>query len=130
MLLAINLLFLLMWSFASLEKVRGGMPSYFHDKFGETFLAKFPGLPATFWMLTASELLALALAVIALLRGEFLGRRSPLWLSLMLVCSLFVFVELALGLWVSKDYNGAVNTFAYFAGTLLALRSVESPREI
>ena len=40
-LLAVNLLFLMMWGFAAIGKVRQGMPSWFGSKFGETILARF-----------------------------------------------------------------------------------------
>jgi hypothetical protein len=89
-LLAINLLFLMVWGFAGLGKVRSGVPAWFGDKFGATILARFPGLTASFWLLTLAELLAFALALAALLRGEFLSRGAPTWLKTMLVWSLVV----------------------------------------
>src|SRR5688572_3257776 len=92
-LLAINLLFLMVWGFTGLGKILSGVPSWFPDKFGPTFLARFPGLTATFWILAASEMLGFALAIVALFRGEFLAGRSPTWLALMLSWSLFVFIQ-------------------------------------
>jgi hypothetical protein len=103
-LLAINLLFLTIWGFAALGKVINGMPSWFDGKFGQTVLAKFPGLTASFWLLTLSELLALALALAALGRGEFLGRRAPAFLSAALVWSLLVFVQLGFGQWLTNEF--------------------------
>src|SRR5262245_26437200 len=96
-LLAINLSFLMVWGFAGLDKLRNGVPPWFGDKFGATILARFPGLTASFWLLTVAELIAFALALIALLRGEFLSRCPPVWLTTMLVWSLFVFVQLGFG---------------------------------
>ena len=125
-LLAINLLFLMVWGFGGLGKLQSGVPSWFGDKFGATILAKFPGLTASFWLLTVAELLAFALALLALLRGEFLGRRPTTWLGLMLVWSLFVFVQLGLGQWLTADYAGTFQLFAYFGITLLALQFVTS----
>ena len=125
-LLAINLLFLMVWGFTGLGKVQSGVPSWFGDKFGATLLAKFPGLTASFWLLTLAELLAFALAVLALLRGEFLGHRPPLWLGLMLTWSLFVFVQLGFGQWLTADYNATFQLFAYFGVTLVALQFVTS----
>src|SRR5687768_11248700 len=93
-LLAMNLLFIIVWGFAGVSKIMNGMPSWFPGKFGKTFLGTFPGLTATFWLLALSELLALALAVVALVRGEFLERKPPAVLPLMLTWSLFVFVQL------------------------------------
>src|SRR5262245_49979349 len=91
-LLAINVLFLMMWGFAGIGKLSSGVPSWFGDKFGRTMLAAFPGLTASFWLLAGSEVLAFALALVALVRGEFLERKSATVLGWMLVWSLFIFV--------------------------------------
>ncbi len=123
-LLAINLLFLMVWGFAGLGKVQSGVPSWFGDKFGATILARFPGLTASFWLLTAAELLAFILALVALLRGEFLGRRPLTLLTAMLVWSLFVFVQLGFGQWLTSEYNGTFMLFTYFGITLVCLHFV------
>ncbi|HAB15883.1 MAG TPA: hypothetical protein DCE44_05480, partial [Verrucomicrobiales bacterium] len=119
-LLAINALFLMVWGFAGLGKLASGLPPWFGDKFGATFLEKFPGLTATFWLLTLAEVLAFALGLIALLRGEFWGGRPALFLKATLVWSLFVFVKLGFGQWLTGEYNGTAQLFAYFGGTLVA----------
>lgn len=128
-LLAINLLFLMVWGFAGVGKVLSGVPSWFGDKFGSTILASFPGLTASFWLLASAELLAFALGLLALLRGEFFGRRPPTGLTAMLVWSLFVFLQLGFGQWLTAEYNGTFQLFAYFGVTLIALQFVnrESP---
>ncbi len=123
-LLAINLLFVMVWGFTGIGKVVDGMPSWFGDKFGQTILARFPGLAASFWLLTAAEVLAFLLAVAAILHVEFLGRRSPTCLALMLVWSLFVFVQLGLGQWLTSEFNGTFQLFVYFGITLVALQFV------
>jgi hypothetical protein len=128
-LLAINLLFLVVWGCSGLGKLAGGYPDWFPQKFGGTWLARFPGLAASFWLLALAEAAAFGLAAVALVRGEFLGRRPPLWLAGMLVWSLFVFVQLGLGQWLTGEFNGAAQLFAYFAGTLVALGYVERPAE-
>lgn len=122
-LLATTLLYLVIWGFAGFSKVAGGMPAYFPDLFGPTLLGTFPGLAATFWMLTFAELAAFALCVISLARLEFL--RDTLWLSRMLVWSLFVFLMLGFGQWLTNEFNGAFQQFCYFAGTLVALAHVD-----
>jgi hypothetical protein len=124
-LLAINLLFLMVWGFTGLGKVLKGMPSWFDSKFDQTILEKFPGLPASFWLLAGAETLAFLLGAIALLRFEFLGRSRPTFLTLMLVWSLFVFVGLGFGQWLTSDFNGTFQLFTFFAGTLLALHFVK-----
>ena len=125
-LLAINLLFLMVWGFTGIGKLLAGMPPWFGDKFGQTILARFPGLTASFWLLAAAEVLAFGLAVAALLRGEFLGRRPPTWLTTMLVWSLFVFIQLGFGQWLTAEYNGTFQLFAYFGVTLVALQFVNA----
>lgn len=122
--LAINLLFLMIWGFAGIGKVLEGVPSWFPDKFGKTLLATIPGLSATFWILALSEVLGFLLALGALVRGEFLGRRPATLLTWTLVWSLFVFLQLSLGLWFTADYTGTAQEFAYFTGTLVALMFV------
>lgn len=123
-LLAINLLFLMVWGFAGISKLIEGMPAWFPDKFGPTFMAKFPGLTATFWMLAVAELIGFGLAVVALARLEFV--REPLWLARMLTWSLFVFLMLSFGQWLTKEFNGTFQQFCYFTGALLALHITEN----
>jgi hypothetical protein len=123
-LLAVNLLFLMVWGFTGIGKLMSGVPPWFGDKFGKTILASFPGLRASFWLLALAEVLAFALAAAALARGEFLARKPPVTLAAMLVWSLFVFGQLGLGQWLTAEYNGTYQLFMYFCGTLLALQFV------
>ena len=120
-LLAINSLFLVVWGFSGLSKLINGVPPWFDGKFGKTIMASFPGLTASFWILTLSEVLAFGVAVAALVRGEFLERRAPVFLPAALVWSLFVFVQLGLGQWLTSDFNAAHQLFMYFCGTLVCL---------
>ena len=122
-LLAINIFFLLLWGFAGISKVLSGYPDWFPQKFGSTFMATFPGLKATYWTLAAAELAAFSLAVVALFRLEFL--REPLWLSRMLAWSLFVFIMLAFGLWLTQDPVGGFQQFCYFSGATMMLFVVQ-----
>lgn len=123
-LLAVNLLYLMVWGFAGISKVRDGMPGWFPEKFGGTILAKFPGFAGTFWLLTAGELAVFALALAALVRGEFLGRRGPGFLLATLAGSLLVFLQLGFGQWLTNEFNGAFQQFVYFGLTLLAIHTV------
>jgi hypothetical protein len=121
---------LTVWGFAAIGKLIEGVPSWFPTKFGNTFLGSFPGVTATFWLLTASELLAFALAVAALLRLEFLERHPAKCLPVMLVWSLFVFLQLGFGLWLTKDFNGGFQQFMYFSGTLLGVHFALSSQRL
>jgi hypothetical protein len=125
-LFAINLLFLMVWGFTGIGKLLSGVPPWFDDKFGSTILARFPGLTTSFWLLAAAESLAFVLAAAALVRAEFLGRRPPVWLTAMLVWSLFVFIQLGLGQWLTAEYNGTFQLFTYFGVTLVALQYVSA----
>ncbi len=126
-LLAINLLLLMIWGFAGWSKLRDGMPVWFDDKFGKTFFATFPGLPATFWILTVSEVVAFALALAALVRLEFLRQGAATLLSLTAVWSLFVFLQLGFGQWLTGEFGGAFSQFMYFCGTLVTLQFIQQP---
>jgi hypothetical protein len=125
-LLAINLLYLMVWGFAGISKLTDGIPTWFEGKFGKTLLAKFPGLTATFWILALAEVLAFGLAVVALARLEFRGKGPATILSATLVWSLFVFLMLGFGQWLTGEFNGAFQQFMYFAATLVALHVVNS----
>lgn len=125
-LLAINFLLLMIWGFAGISKVQDGMPAWFDDKFGKTFLGTFPGLKATFWILTVSELAAFALAIVALVRIEFLRQRPPTFLAATAVWSLFVFLQLGFGQWLTNEFTGAYQQFMYFCGTLLTLHIIQT----
>lgn len=127
-LLAINLLFLIVWGFTGIGKVVQGKPAWFAEKFGTSFLARFPGLDATFWMLALGEIAAFGFALVALVRAEFLGARAPVWMRWMLAWSLFLFVQLSLGQWATSEFNATAQLFGYFAGTLLCLIYV-SPKQ-
>lgn len=114
----------MVWGFTGVGKLLNGIPPWFSDKFGATILGRFPGLTASFWLLATAELLAFALALVSLFRGEFLGLRPPTWLTSMLVWSLFVFIQLGFGQWLTAEYNGTFQLFAYFGVTLIALQFV------
>lgn len=88
-------------------------------------MATFPGLTATFWILAFAELSAFALAALALIKLEFL--KDPLWLGRMLTWSLFIFLMLAFGQWLTNDFVGAFQQFCYFTGALVALLIVTNP---
>jgi hypothetical protein len=61
---------------------------------------------------------------------EFLERRPAKFLPVALVWSLFVFLQLGFGLWLTADFAGAFQQFMYFAGTLVALHFVQPSRTV
>jgi hypothetical protein len=116
----------MVWGFTGIGKLIQGKPSWFAEKFGETVLAKFPGLTLSFWLLAGAEVLAFLLALAALIRADFLESRRPWLLQSMLVWSLFVFVQLSFGQWLTNEFTGTAQLFAYFAGALLCLHFVNT----
>ncbi|HTI69407.1 MAG TPA: hypothetical protein VMF06_05550 [Candidatus Limnocylindria bacterium] len=129
-LFAITLLYLMVWGFAGIGKVIDGRPPWFAEKFGPTFLGRFPGVAASFWWLTLMELLAFALAAMALLRFEFLRQPAAPWLKGSLTISLFVFLQLGFGLWLTNDFNGGFQQFVYFGLTLVAIQYVQRTPQV
>jgi hypothetical protein len=123
-LLAINLLYLMVWGFAALGKLQSGVPDWFAGKFGSTLLARVPGLAATFWILALSEALVAVLAAVAFFRLEFRGKQPPVLLGTTLVGSLFVFLQLGFGQWLTNEFAGAFQQFVYFGLTLVALHTI------
>ena len=126
-LLAINLQFLMVWGFSGIGKLKSGVPPWFGEKFDKTILGTFPGSSASFWLLAAAEMLGVGLAAGALLRGEFVRLRPPTCLLLLLTWSLFTFLMLSFGLFLTADYNGTFQQFAYFGLTLVALQYAGKP---
>lgn len=126
--LAILLLFLMVWGFSGIGKVQDGLPDWFRETFGKTLLGRFPGVAVSYWFVAALELSCAALALLALLRCEFLVSKSPFFLQACGVLGLFTFVVLGFGKWLTRDFAGAFQLFLYFAGTLLAVREIRAPQ--
>ena len=124
--LAIQLLFLMVWGFAGIDKIRTGVPAWFPGKFGGTILGTFPGVSASFWLLAGSELVGFCLAAAAVLTGEWLRCRRRRLTVATVTWSLFVFLQLNLGNQLTGDFNATAGMFTYFAGTLLALTFLAS----
>lgn len=119
---SVLLAYLSMWGLAGPQKLfAGGPPEWFVGQFGETFLASFPGLGASFFSLALGETVAAALALVALVRGEFLSGKTKTFTLLTLVVSLLLFVQLGFGLRLVSDFDGAAKIFFYFGATLVAL---------
>lgn len=126
-LLAITLLIGVTWGMAGVPKLlSGGVPPWFEGTFGQTVLASFPGLWASFYSIAVFETLLALGAIGALLRGEFLPGRTPSWLAATLAGSLFVFLQLGFGKRLVADHDDAAKLFVYFAGTLVMLWYVTS----
>lgn len=126
-LLFITLLLLMTWGLGGLSKLfAGGVPDWFTQQFSKTFLASFPGLPASFYSIAILETLAALLALASLLTGEFLRAARPIALYAAIGLSLLLFVQLSLGKQITADFAGSHDLFMYFVGTLVMLMVVRS----
>lgn len=117
----------MLWGFPGVAKLSaGGVPGWFAEQFGGTFLASLPGLAASFYSIGILETLAALAAVGSLLRGEFLRDGRPSLLLTSIVLSLVLFVQLNFGKQLLADYDGTHDLFMYFAGMLVILSVVRS----
>jgi hypothetical protein len=129
-LLSILLLFLVTWGLAGPKKLfSSGVPEWFTGKFGETFLATVPGMWVSFYSVALFETVAALLALIALVRLEFLPRRALDFTYATVVASLLIFVQLGFGMRLVADHAGAASLFFYFGATLVTLLFVRQNAE-
>lgn len=102
----------------------GGVPGFFTERFGATFLASFPGITVSYYSIALLEALAGLLAVGSLAAGEFLpGKKAPLIKSAALL-SILVFIQLGFGLRLTGDNDGAASLFTYSVGAFVLLLSL------
>lgn len=129
-LLAINLLLLSTWALAGPTKFGGGgVPQWFVDSFGKSFLATFPGMAVAYYSIAILETVAAVTALGALVKGEFVRQIRPIWLEATLVLSLIIFVQLGFGQRLIGDFDKAAMLFNYFAGTAVCLLLVKNLRK-
>lgn len=121
----IALLLAMTWGFPGIGKfLSGGVPGWFSEQFGRTFLASFPGLAASYYSIAILETLAAMAALISLLRAEFIRVERPAFLYLAITLSLLLFVQLNLGKQLLMDFAGVHDLYMYFAATLVMLAVV------
>lgn len=126
-LLPVYVLFLSTFALAGIGKfVDGGVPQWFSDQFGKSFLASFPGLALSYYSIGLLEVLAALLFVASALKGELLKPVYPLVLNLALFVSGMVFCQLGFGLRLVNEFQGAFNLFMYAVGTAVAYLYVKS----
>jgi hypothetical protein len=125
--LLIPLLLLMTWGIGGTSKLfAGGVPEWFSQQFGKTFLASFPGLTASFYSIAILETLAALIALTSLVRGEFLRASRPTFLYAAIAASLLLFVQLSVGKQITFDFAGSHDLFMYFAGSLVMLLVVRT----
>jgi len=125
--LMIQLILFCTFGLASLAKWEPmGIPDYFVDQFGDTWLALLPGsLIIPYYTIAISETAAFFLVLISLFRMEWVSSSSKIYLKYALILSLLIFVILGYGLRLTDSFDGAANAFFYFGVTLFALYLVE-----
>lgn len=101
-------------------KIREGrVPQWFTDQFSKTFLAKFPGTVIAYWSIALLECLVPVLLVISLFNGEFKDGVDPVFLGSAVALAGIIFGILGFGLRLVNDFQGAANSFFYFAASLV-----------
>lgn len=89
------------------------MPKYV-EMFSNTILAQMPGgIPPFIYLLGICEFVAGILAVIALVKGEFIAGKSKTFMRWMLFLTVFTFFQLSIGLFILVNIPGAVNLLLY-----------------
>jgi len=130
--LSVQVLLIYTWWLTGLPKfIDAGYATFFEEKFKDTFLATLPGgIRFQMWILGAAELVAGAIAVVALFKREaFSG--ALIWTRLSLAFSALTFCMLGFGLRWIKDHAGSGNIFYYMGavGVLyLWIQSIEKNR--
>jgi len=114
---AVQLLFIGMFITTALSKWHSGVYPPFHKQFDNTWIAKFPGVDAAFYIIAASESLACILFILSLITGEFLRSRRPI-LDVAFTGTLLLFMALTYGTFLSSQFDVAAHNFFYFVGTM------------
>lgn len=82
--------------------------------FSNSFLAQLPGgIPPFIYLLGICELISGILALIAIVKGEFLTGKSKVFLRLAILVTVLTFFQLSIGLFVLVNISGAVNLLLY-----------------
>jgi len=104
-----------------IQKISGDfIPSWFAEKFGSTLIDAFPGsLEVSYSIIIALEISIGILAILALIKTEFLQNSSKRFSNLLFTCCYALFTILFFGSFVAHDYENGFSDFGYFAFTLL-----------
>lgn len=120
-LLPVYAVFIPTFALAGLSKfAEPGVPQWFADQFGATFLASLPGLPVAFYSIAILEVATTLFFVASLLTGELHKNKAPHILNLALFLAAMVFAQLGFGLRLVNEFTGAFNLFTYAVGTGVA----------
>lgn len=128
---AIYFLILNVMGLAGIGKLQGlfagaGAPEFLQQLFGDTFIATFPGVNAAWWIIAIVECLVAVLAIISIIRLEFMPERRKSWLILALSVSLVTFAMLAFGQNLVDDHEAVASLYTYFGATVIMILMVRT----
>jgi hypothetical protein len=127
----ILLLYISLAGIAGVHKIFGDFPpTWFYEKFKDTFLNWIPG--GLWFCFTVIVLLELAIAVLfsmALIKGEFKRKGESTFSNYGFFASLGLFVILFFGSFLVQDYDNGFNDFVYFGLTVFLMKYFQNPEE-
>jgi hypothetical protein len=118
---AIYMMFGLTMGISSWEKLTGGVPDWFSEQFGDTFVAGVPGLAFSWKLAGILEVAVAVVLVVSLVMLEVLPNRPKPWLKLSLGIAALTFVMLGVGQRITSEFEGAASLFFYFGATMATL---------
>lgn len=120
--LAIYFVFFQTFALSSWAKwTSGGAPEFFKKQFEHTFLAAFPGLQTSYYLIATMEGIVAILVVISFFTLDWMPTHAHKnWLKLAIAAAILTFAALGFGENLSDDYSGAAELFAYFGAALVA----------
>lgn len=119
--IGIYLLFALTMGLSCIEKFDPGVPQWFSDTFGGTWVASFPGLTFSWKLVGVLEAAVVVLLIISIVTLEVLPKRRKPWLMLALGVASIVFMILASGQRIAEQFDGAASLFFYFGATMATM---------
>jgi hypothetical protein len=119
----ILLLYITLAGIAGIHKLLGDFPpTWFYDKFKDTFLNWMPGgIWLSFVLIVVLEIAIAVLFSIALIKGEFKSQAKQTFSYFGFIASLALFVILFFGSFLVQDYDNGFNDFVYFAVTVFLM---------
>jgi hypothetical protein len=119
----ILLLYISLAGIAGIHKLLGDFtPTWFYDKFKDTFLNWMPaGIWLSFALIVILEIAIAVLFLIALIKGEFKSQGKQTFTYIGFIASLALFVILFFGSFLVQDYDNGFNDFVYFGVTIFLM---------
>jgi hypothetical protein len=119
----ILLLYISLAGIAGIHKLLGDFPpTWFYDKFKDTFLNWMPGgIWLSFVLIVVLEIAIAVLFSIALIKGEFKSQAKQTFSNFGFIASLALFVILFFGSFLVQDYDNGFNDFVYFGVTVFLM---------